>query len=130
MKAIPSLVVLTVVGTVLFNLVFWNESTGINFLVFSGFIVLAICKTYPSALKHRLSVLTLAAHLVSIALIIIHGTGLSAVSAMITLFLFAAFSAHSHRSVAFATGTMLLQTIYLPATCLAALCDLPENKLC
>jgi len=66
-------------------------------------------------LKQRLSVLTLAAHLVSVALVLIHGTGLSAVAAMITLFLFAAFAAHSHRSLAFATGTMLLQTIYLPA---------------
>jgi hypothetical protein len=109
MKVLSPLLLWTLAGAVVFNLVFWQENPGVNMLIFSGLMVTLICHYYPDALKHKMSLIVLGCHLVSLGLVVINGPGIGVLSAVSTLFLFAAFAEHAHRSVAFAAGTMLLQ---------------------
>ena len=115
MKTISPKILLTLAGAFGFNILFWQEKMGINSLIFDVFIISVVLSLYPGALSRGSARWLLAGHLVSVAMVVIHNTMLSKIVATITIFLFAAFAEHIHRSVIFAAGSMVYQTGFLIA---------------
>jgi len=115
MKTISPKILLTLSGAFGFNILFWQEKMGINSVIFDVFIISAVLSLYPGALARGSARWLLAGHLVSVAMVVIHNTMLSKIVATITIFLFAAFAEHIHRSVIFAAGSMAYQTGFLIA---------------
>jgi uncharacterized protein DUF4153 len=103
-------ILVTIAGAFLFNFLFWNEKLALNMLLFDLFIVVSIFKLYPGTLlKPGVKALCLA-HIVAIALVVVQGTDLSILAAVVTLILLVGFAEHLHRSVIYAAASMFYQT--------------------
>lgn len=116
MKTVSPKIILTIAGAFLFNLLFWQEKMAVNLLLFDLFIVCAILKLYPGVLLKSSARWILSAHVIGIVMVVVYNTLLSKITAVLTLFFFAAFAEHFHRSILFAAGTLLYQAGFmLPA---------------
>lgn len=113
-KIIPFMMVIA--GAVLFSLVFWQEKLGINTLLFDAFILAAIFYLYAEARHHAAVRWLLLGHLVCLAMIVLHNTVLSKLAFAATLLLLVGFTEYVHRSVWFATGSVLMNIIFCVAS--------------
>lgn len=105
-----------IAGALLFNLVFWQEKMALNTVLYDVFILTILFFLYPEA--RRVSTvrwLTLG-HLLCLAMIVVNNTMLSKVAFTITLALLAGFAEYIHRSVWFASGSMLVNGLHVPVT--------------
>ena len=103
---------LVVVGSILFNWLFWNEKIGINTAIYDLFLLAFLFYLYPDA-RHSSTVRwLLAGHLICLAMIIVHNTLLSKFGFWITLLLLVAFVQYVHRSLWFATGSIFQNIIF------------------
>lgn len=103
--------ILLITGAVLFNSIFWQEKIGLNAILFDVFILSATFYLYPRSLKSSSSLLLLAANLFALSMVILHNTLLSKIACVITLGLYISFSQFLHRSVLFASGSILMNYI-------------------
>lgn len=105
-----------IAGAFLFNLVFWQEKMAVNTVLYDVFILAILFFLYPEA--RRVSTvrwLTLG-HLLCLAMIVVNNTMLSKVAFSITLVLLAGFAEYIHRSVWFASGSMLVNGLHVPVS--------------
>ncbi|AEW01893.1 hypothetical protein A4D02_07770 [Niastella koreensis] len=109
-------IILVTAGAVLFNLVFWNEKLAINTVLFDAFLLSALFFLYPNARKSATVNWLLLGHLVSLTMVVIHNTDLSKISFVITLLLVAGFAEYTHRSVWFASGSILMNVVMVVAS--------------
>ncbi|UAY51677.1 DUF4153 domain-containing protein [Ferruginibacter albus] len=95
-----------VIGTLLFNMVFWKEKMALNTLFFDGFVLSAVFYLYPMSRTNNTVKLLLLGHLITIATVIIQNTLLSKLAFSISLLLLIAFIQYVHRSVWYAAGSI------------------------
>ncbi len=103
---------LVVAGAIVFNIIFWNEKVAINSIVFDAFILGIIFYLYPRSTKNSTSQWLLASHLITAAMVVFQNTIISKIGFSITLLLFIAFTEYAHRSVWYASGSILLNYIF------------------
>ena len=108
--------ILVIGGAFLFNYLFSNEQMGVNTTIYSLLVVVGIRVVHRQALKGATTRWLLAAHLFSMAMVVLHNTGLSKMAYSVTLALFAAFALHVHRSAWFAAGSFLTNALCMPAS--------------
>jgi len=99
---------LVTTGAILFNIIFWNEKIAVNSVLFDVFVLWSVFYLYPSAFRSSLMKWLLAAHIVTLATVVIHNTYLSKLAFSATLLLLVAFSQYLHRSVWYASASALM----------------------
>ncbi|MBS1566917.1 MAG: DUF4173 domain-containing protein, partial [Bacteroidetes bacterium] len=102
-------------GAFLFNLLFWREELALNALLFDAFLISMLFYCYPSALKNRIVLSLLPAHLLCLSMVLLQHTVLSQVALVATLLLLAAFAEYAHRSAWFAGSAILSNFILFVA---------------
>ena len=107
--------VLIITGATLFNTVFWQEKIALNMVLFDAFILFSLFYLYPAAKNFTVLRWLVLGHLVCLAMIVVHNTEISKIGFAITLLLLAAFAQYCHRSVWFASGSILLNFIFFVA---------------
>jgi hypothetical protein len=105
MKTVTLKIMLVIAGTLLFNIIFWQEKLAINSLLFDAFILLSVFKLYPAAFTKPAMKWLLLAHAVALATLIIHNTVLSKLAFSATLLLVVVFTQFLHRSVWYAAAS-------------------------
>ena len=105
MKTPTLKIVLLCAGTILFNIIFWQEKIAVNALLFDAFILLSVFKLYPAAFTKPVIKWLLLAHVIALATLIIHNTLLSKMAFSVTLLLVVVFTQFLHRSVWFAAAS-------------------------
>jgi len=115
------MILLVAAGAVLFSLIFWQEKLGVNTLLFDAFIIAAIFHLYPQAISNRHVSWLLAAHIISLAMILVQNTLLSKLVFTITLLLLVGFVQYVHRSAWFAAGSVLMNILFFLGNLLDAL---------
>ena len=70
-------IVLVTAGTVLFNLVFWQEKLGVNTVLYDAFVLVALFFLYPQARQNAQVRWLFLDHLTCLAMVIVHNTALS-----------------------------------------------------
>ena len=111
MKTERSKLILVILGAIIFNIIFWNEKPGVNIILFDSFICVSVFYLYPYSLRNTASRRLLAAHLITVAMVIINNTMLSEISFGITMLLFISFSQYIHRSALYAGASALLNYV-------------------
>ncbi|MEO6254678.1 MAG: DUF4173 domain-containing protein [Ferruginibacter sp.] len=94
-------------GTILFNIIFWQEKMAVNALLFDAFILLSVFNLYPAAFTKPAMKWLLLAHIVALATLIIHNTVLSKLAFSVTLLLVVVFTQFLHRSVWYAAASAI-----------------------
>lgn len=102
-----SKIFLIVAGALLFNWVFWNEEMALNTVLYDLFILVVLFSLYPTARFFSTVRWLLAGHLICLAMVVVHNTGLSKLATSVTLPLLATFSQFAHRSVLYAGGSVM-----------------------
>jgi len=100
-------IVLLLAGTILFNIIFWQEKMAVNALLFDAFILLSVFNLYPAAFTKPAMKWLLLAHVVALATLIIHNTVLSILAFSVTLILVVVFTQFLHRSVWYAAASAI-----------------------
>ncbi|MBC7886609.1 MAG: DUF4173 domain-containing protein [Ferruginibacter sp.] len=108
MKNASVKVLLVTAGAVLFNIIFWHEKLGVNSVLFDVFILWSVFYLYPSAFANRPMKWLLAAHIITLAAVIIQNTFLSKLAFSATLLLVVVFSQYLHRSVWYAAASAVM----------------------
>lgn len=118
------LLLATLIGGILFNLIFWSERLAINLLIYSLF-VLTITFFNDEVIKtSKLKIYGLA-HLFAAVLVVVNNSDLSLATYYISFLLFVGFSHYqSIRTVFVALLATALQLIAIPATAFKRLSDL------
>lgn len=125
----PTLKILLVVaGTILFNLIFWQEKVALNALLFDLFILVSVFYLYPSAFRLPVMKWLLLAHLVTLAAVLFHNTELSKIAFCCTLLLVVAFTQYVHRSVWYAAASVFMNYCMAPVSFFLDLQTLKGNK--
>lgn len=101
-----------VVGSILFNLLFWNEKIAINASLFFLFTVGGILYFYPNSLNNKKVKWLLFASGLSLVMVIWHNTFLSKLAFTAALFLMAAFAQYSNNSLLYAGGSVLQSFLF------------------
>ncbi|MBC7851352.1 MAG: DUF4173 domain-containing protein, partial [Chitinophagaceae bacterium] len=96
----------------LFNVIFWKEKMGINTAIFDLAVLIIIFILYPTAKNSAAVRWLVVGHLICVAMIVIHNSALSKIAYSTTLLLVVAFSQYVHRSVLFATGSILQNIVF------------------
>jgi hypothetical protein len=109
-------VIVVTTGAILFNIIFWQEKQGVNTVLFDVFILAALFYLYPSARQAATVRWLLPGHLLCLAMVVIHNTVLSKIAFGSTLLLLAGFGEYIHRSAWFASGSVLMNMLLLPAS--------------
>ncbi|MCX2574825.1 DUF4153 domain-containing protein [Pedobacter sandarakinus] len=113
----------TIVGGILFNLLFWSEKLGLNLFIYSVF-VLIITSVNRDIAKHRKFIVYATLHLLAALLVIINNSNLSLAGYYISFGLFIGFSHYQQiRTVWMAFLATLLQIVGVPVSlviCLSA----------
>ena len=104
---------LSIAGAVLFNIIFWNEKLALNSLLFDGFILCSTFYLYPTSIKKPAVKYLLLAHLITVTTVVVHNTILSKLAFSATLLLLIIFVQYIHRSVWFASGSILMNYIFM-----------------
>ena len=99
---------LVTAGAILFNIIFWNEKIAVNSVLFDVFVLWSVFYLYPSAFRNPLMKWLLAAHLITLATVVVHNTYLSKLAFSATLLLVVAFTQYLHRSVWYAAASALM----------------------
>ncbi len=106
-------ILLTTLGAILFNIIFWQQKLGINTLFFDIFILASVFYLYPADLKTNVTKWLLAGHIITVAAVIIHNTILSKLAFSATLLLIVVFTQYLHRSVWYAAGSAFMNYILM-----------------
>ncbi len=107
MKAATLKMSLVTAGAVLFNIIFWQEKMAINVLLFDVFVLASVFYLYPAAFTKPAMKWLVLAHVVALAMVIIHNTLLSKLAFSVTLLLVVVFTQYLHRSVWYAAASAL-----------------------
>ncbi|MEP7238319.1 MAG: DUF4173 domain-containing protein [Ferruginibacter sp.] len=107
MKTPTLKIALLFAGTVLFNIIFWQEKIAVNALLFDLFILLSVFNLYPAAFTKPAMKWLLLAHVVTLVTLIIHNTLLSKLAFSTTLLLVVVFTQFLHRSVWYAAASAI-----------------------
>ncbi len=113
MKNASLKIILVTAGAVLFNIIFWQEKMAINTVLFAVFILSALFALYPSALKQPSMKWLLAAHIITLAAVVIQNTLLSKLAFSATLLLVIVFAQYLHRSVWYAGASAVTNFIMM-----------------
>ena len=105
MKTPALKMVLLFAGTILFNIIFWQEKIALNVLLFDAFILLSVFYLYPAAFTKPAMKWLLLAHVVTLVTLIVHNTILSKLAFSATLLLVVVFIQFLHRSVWYAAAS-------------------------
>jgi hypothetical protein len=106
---------LVTAGALLFNLLFWHEKLGLNTVLYDLFVLIALFSLYPKSLLNGTVRWLLLAHLICLAMVVVHNTPVSKAAFFITLCLLAGFAEYAHRSAWFAGGSMLMNILFMVA---------------
>ncbi len=121
-------IVLISVGTLLFNIIFWQEKIALNAAFFDLFILGSVFYLYPASFKPPVMKWLLAANLVTLAAVLFHNTFLSKLAFCSTLMLVVVFSQYLHRSVWYAAASALMNYLLAPASLLTSLKGLHRRQ--
>ena len=105
MKTPALKIVLLFTGTILFNIVFWQEKIAINALIFDVFVLLSVFNLYPAAFTRPAMKWLLLAHVVTLCTLVLHNTVLTKLAFSATLLLVVIFTQFLHRSVWYAAAS-------------------------
>lgn len=105
MKTSALKIVLLFTGTILFNIIFWQEKIAVNALLFDAFILASVFYLYPAAFTKTAMKWLLLAHVVTLVTLVIHNTVLSKLAFSATLLLVVVFTQFLHRSVWYAAAS-------------------------
>jgi hypothetical protein len=105
MKTPALKIVLLFAGTILFNIIFWQEKIAINALLFDAFILASVFYLYPAAFTKPAIKWLLLAHVVTLVTLVMHNTILSKLAFSTTLLLVVVFTQFLHRSVLYAAAS-------------------------
>jgi hypothetical protein len=119
---------LVAAGSVLFNIIFWQEKLAVNALFFDAFIIGAVFYLYPDSKSKTIARWLLLAHVVSVCMLVLHNTSVSKIAFSVTLVLFASFAEYVHRSPWYAGGSFLLNATLFPASFVEKLNGLKVKK--
>ncbi|MBC7510397.1 MAG: DUF4173 domain-containing protein [Ferruginibacter sp.] len=106
-------VLLTTVGAIVFNIIFWQQKLGINAVFFDVFILSSVFYLYPAALNKTAIKWLLAGHIITVAAVIIQNTILSKLAFSTTLLLIVVFMQYLHRSVWYAAGSAFMNYVLM-----------------
>ncbi len=120
---------LVIIGSILFNLVFWNEKLALNAVLFDVFAVASLFFLYPGGLKSQLVKWLLATHLVTVFTVLFHNTVLSKIAFSSTLLLLAVFTQYTHRSAWYAAASVLMNYVLSPASLISHISTFKADKL-
>lgn len=95
------------VAALVFNLVFWQEKVALNALLYDVLLMVLLAYSYPQAFKSKTNGWLLAAHIITMITLVMHNTLLSKIAFMATSAFWMAFVQYRHRSVFFASGSVL-----------------------
>ncbi|KQN36081.1 hypothetical protein ASE92_08065 [Pedobacter sp. Leaf41] len=125
MKTKPNYLLLaTLIGGILFNLIFWSERLAFNLLIYSVFI-LSINFFNTEVAKTKKFKIYAIVHLLAAVMVVVNNSDLSLATYYISFLLFVGFSHYqSIRSVWVALMATALQIIAIPATAFRRLSDL------
>ena len=97
-----------IVGTLLFNYLFWHAPFGINALLFSLFGIASLFILYPETKKSKVVLVSTLGHFLTAVFVVIHNSGVSILAWHITFVLMVGFvNQPSLRSILFALPTSL-----------------------
>ncbi|UEG51184.1 DUF4173 domain-containing protein [Ferruginibacter lapsinanis] len=113
MKKASLKIVLVSAGAILFNILFWQEKMALNTLLFTAFILSALFALYPTSLKQPTMKWLLAAHIVTLAAVVIQNTLLSKLAFSVSLLLVIVFAQYLHRSVWYAGASAITNFIMM-----------------
>lgn len=125
--AIKALV--TILGAIIFNLVFWQEKLAVNLLLFDLFVIGSVFYLYLGMFSKPATLWLLLGHTVTLAAVIINNTVLSKLACSVTLLLLMAFAQYLHRSVWYAAGSALLNFLLMVVSFSKGLGALYRGKL-
>ena len=100
------------IGAFLFNLLFWQEKMGVNTLFYDAFLLTALFSLYPEARPVSTVRWLLAGHLICLAMVLLQNTVLSMIAFSVTFLLLVAYVQFVHRSVWYASGSILLNVLF------------------
>jgi hypothetical protein len=98
-------IVLLFTGTILFNIIFWQEKIAVNALLFDVFILASVFYLYPAAFTKPAMKWLLLAHVVTLVTLVVHNTVLAKLAFSATLLLVVVFTQFLHRSVWYAAAS-------------------------
>ena len=98
-------------GACLFNFIFWHEKLGINAFLYDAFIIVSTFILYPEAKKNTTVRWLLLMQTICVGMVIMLNTLLSKIALSLVLLLFIGFAEYVHRSILFAAGSLLLNTV-------------------
>lgn len=113
MKPESAKTLLVTAGAVLFNIIFWHQKMAVNALLFDAFILVSVFYLYPASFKRVAMKWLLAAHIITVATVIIHNTILSKLAFSVTLLLVVVFTQYLHRSVWYAAGSVFMNYLLM-----------------
>jgi len=111
MKQASVKLLLLTIGTLLFNIIFWQEKLAVNAVLFDAYILWSVLYLYPYAFTNPLIKWLLAAHLITLVALVVQNTFLSKLVFSGTLLLVIAFSQYLHRSVWYATASAFMNYV-------------------
>jgi hypothetical protein len=120
--------VATILGALLFNILFWQEKMAINLLIFDVFLLGSVFYLYPGAIAKPTGRWLLVGHLVTLAAVVVHNTLLSKLAFHGTLLLLVAFTQYLHRSPWYALGSALLNMLLMVPTFAGGLLALRQRQ--
>jgi Domain of unknown function (DUF4173) len=105
MKTPALKIVLLFTGTILFNIIFWQEKIALNALLFDVFILASVFYLYPAAFTKPAMKWLLLAHMLTLVTLVVHNTVLAKLAFSATLLLVVVFTQFLHRSVWYAAAS-------------------------
>ena len=105
MKSPALKIILLFTGTILFNIIFWQEKIAVNTLLFDVFILASVFYLYPAAFTKPVMKWLLFAHVVTLVTLVVHNTALAKLAFSSTLLLVVVFTQFLHRSVWYAAAS-------------------------
>lgn len=105
MKSPALKIILLFTGTILFNIIFWQEKIAVNTLLFDVFILASVFYLYPAAFTKPVMKWLLFAHVVTLVTLVVHNTVLAKLAFSSTLLLVVVFTQFLHRSVWYAAAS-------------------------
>jgi hypothetical protein len=112
MKNNKASILLIIAGAFLFNSIFWSEQLAVNAVLFDVFIISSLFFLYDAAPKNNTVKYLLLAHIICLCTVVIFNSLLSKIAFSVTLLLLIAFAEYAHRSVWFASGSLLVSFIH------------------
>lgn len=106
-KYLKTLLLFVIAGAVLFNAIFWYEKLALNTLLFGVFVIAAISTLYPQAFRNYRAKWLLLAVVCSLSMVVIYNSAISCMAGIIAMLLLLSYCKYQHRSLVYATGSVL-----------------------